>query len=148
MKFPENVWSSDQGHVVSVINPRTLLYRRNIWLTYKILRFWSIIMSKTQNANISARLLRSFVTIHFLKIAGLLENSKILGRSLRSLLIFYKFLTRVFFWSNWNNECCNTQGCYCADKICDWPWNKILRSRRMVCLRKKWEIRLAHSARS
>ena len=113
------------------------MYRRNIWLTYKILRFWSIITSKTQNAKISARSLRSFVTIHFLKIAGLLENSKILGRSLRSLVIFYKFLTRVFFWSNWNNECCNTQGCYCADKICDWPWNKILRSRRMVCLRKK-----------
>ena len=87
-----------------------LLYRQNMWLTNKILR--------------SRR------------IVGLcIRRKKKLARSLRSLVIIYKFL--VF----------QTQGYYCTDKICDSP-TRYRDLEELYGLRCKMRKCLARSLRS
>ena len=55
---------SDQGHIMSITDKSSLLYRYNMWLTNKILRYRRIVQFKRQNAKISARSLRSLVIIY------------------------------------------------------------------------------------
>ena len=102
------------------------LARYNSWNFLKFLVFWSRSYECCKHEDIIVprkyvfenKILRSWRIVCLRR-----KNSKISGRSLRSLVIFYKFLTRLFFWSNWNHECCNTQGYYC-DEIWDWPCNR------------------------
>ena len=54
----------DKGHIMSIADKSTLLYRHNMWLTNKILRYRRIVRFKRQNAKISACSLRSLVIIY------------------------------------------------------------------------------------
>ena len=49
------IYFFDKGIIMSITDKSTLLYRHNMWLTNKILRYRRIVRFKRQNAKISAR---------------------------------------------------------------------------------------------
>ena len=120
----------------------------NSWNFLKFLVFWSRSYECCKHEDIIVprkyvfenKILRSWRIVCLRR-----KNSKISGRSLRSLVIFYKFLTRLFFWSNWNHECCNTPDIivtkYGIDHAID-----IEISKNSVFKKKKWKILLARNS--
>ena len=74
----------DKGHIMSITDKSTSLYRHNMRLTNKILRHRKIVRFKRQNAKISARSLRSLVIIYEMSQVSTLLIRLAVSRVLRT----------------------------------------------------------------